>query len=666
MHSPKGSNNRLNEQNQNRDNNNRLFDSQNNNKGGYSVGVDEDIYADSDDVDTPLTGPEEFENMNNDGYDQEPATFFSGSVMDITWTNQHACGPNYKDGGCEIVIQYMCDDEAGAPQLRDGEQTGCPNNNDQCPPLDNDEDVNDDTFNYEYGQHETVWYYQDCRTRERNAGLFTADQNLNGNEARFTRQNPNGGRSGTECPEERDYYPYWHPSPWRDIAVLTSDLSRCPMYQAESQNVMNKGNCTVPEHNNQNDCEGDGGTWQMVGAFNMAAPECLEVYWTRDNHLGNVENGHAASYNWTLPALMGTGHEYGENNGQTHEQFDRCVIRMRYNISTADVADENGNVVVADFWDLDANYNDDDSPIQQNQNVGVPGADDVGEDDIQLQQAINTNQYGRTFQDRSYVFHIEDAKSVQSVKKDCNQVHNLNARGKRGNIVQSYPAVEHDFIPNILVADVGDCIHFQYFLTDNDPNANNGNNNGEGRDNTGRVNFAIMTDGGSNQPLTSFDDQNFFDTPEQMFKWSFLEQTSDNSRDIDCLGNDDTNNDNEDQNPANCAVFNARGPYYNGGTMTLTKTGEWEYESTRDNNFSNRSTKGMIIVTNKLSQTEKIILGLGLGLGGSLIATIACFFGLKRAGKVQGPADFCSCAWLKGAGPKGKYKPVATKMPVAM
>ena len=44
LHMPRGSNDRVNEQNTNRNNNNRLFDSQNNNKGGYSVGVDADDY----------------------------------------------------------------------------------------------------------------------------------------------------------------------------------------------------------------------------------------------------------------------------------------------------------------------------------------------------------------------------------------------------------------------------------------------------------------------------------------------------------------------------------------------------------------------------------------------------------------------------------------------
>lgn len=53
--------------------------------------------------------------------------------------------------------------------------------------------------------------------------MFTADQNLNGDTTKYTRQNANGNRRGYEVPEERDYYPYWGPNPWKDIAIMVSD-----------------------------------------------------------------------------------------------------------------------------------------------------------------------------------------------------------------------------------------------------------------------------------------------------------------------------------------------------------------------------------------------------------------------------------------------------------
>jgi hypothetical protein len=99
---------------------------------------------------------------------------------------------------------------------------------------------NNCSLDFTYGMHESYEWYQSCKWRSRNKGLFISSQNLQGDGAIYTRQNANGDRYGYECPEERDYYPYWHPTPWRDIAILTNQVSRCAAYQAESQNVKSK------------------------------------------------------------------------------------------------------------------------------------------------------------------------------------------------------------------------------------------------------------------------------------------------------------------------------------------------------------------------------------------------------------------------------------------
>ena len=186
---PGGSNNRLNEPNRDVRNDNRLFDSQNNNRFGHN---------------------------------QHGHYFYTGSEIDMQWTVQHSCGPD-SNLKCDIILQYACEDT-----LRDGETVSTiPKRSSEC----KDGDCNSDL---EFGMHENYQYYQHCALRERNKGLFPADRRINGNNARFTRQENNGQRFGYECNEERDHYPYWHPTIWKDIAIFTDDVDRCEFYRNES------------------------------------------------------------------------------------------------------------------------------------------------------------------------------------------------------------------------------------------------------------------------------------------------------------------------------------------------------------------------------------------------------------------------------------------------
>jgi hypothetical protein len=111
MHSPRGSNDRLNEQSADRDNGDRLFDSQNNNKGGYNVC---DRTNTPFDATTPtLPTPTDIYNSEDRASQaQYPFVFLESSIVPVEWTNQHGCGGNLLDDpnklNCNIVIQYTC------------------------------------------------------------------------------------------------------------------------------------------------------------------------------------------------------------------------------------------------------------------------------------------------------------------------------------------------------------------------------------------------------------------------------------------------------------------------------------------------------------------------------------------------------------------------------
>jgi hypothetical protein len=530
-------------------------------------------------------------------------TFVTGSILPIEWTAQHGCGGEHVT--CNEVIQYMCTDTKNGDQnsiLRDGTTTTTITYDNQ--PTNTQYNSKDDNGNYTYGMMENIGYYYECQNRERNKGLFTADQNP-GDRATQTRQNPNGNRFGFECTEERDYYPYWHPSPWKDIAVLVQDLSSCPYYQAESQNVKEKFYCNITINqntrtpNNQAACQTAGGTWLSKPAFGIPPPACQLADFSRDNHLGNTLGGQTANFSWILPSA--------DVESCISSSSCNCAIRIRYNITTNEsTADGDGGI-------LDARNNSRASPITNNPTVLVDGN--------RYTLALNTAQYGRTFQDRSFMFHI--VPRPKGVSADT-KIYNLNVRGKRGNIVQTFPATEYDYTPNNLKIEEGDMVHFQWTGCDTNP----GNNQGEGRVQTDRSNIVQIKNLDSNVPIAAVSGLNttidhMFEDPKVRTRMAMIDQNP-----ATCT------NTKDDQDVTNCAKLNAAPtPYFDGGLVKMSKTGTFFYTSTRNNNFSNRTQKGTLTVSAKKAAASKVAIAVGV-IGGIAVVAAALgglvFYGKKN------------------------------------
>lgn len=527
LHCMRGSNNRNDEANRERNNANRMFNSQNNNRGGYNAGK---------------------------------MQYYAGEKVDVCWTNQHGSS-KYQMEHTELILQYMCD-----PLIRDGTTTNTiPDKPIDCQNFDCDTDVR-------YGRHESYEFYQRCKQTERNRGLFTANQNLQGESAKYTRQNNNGNRHGYECPEERAYYPYWRPSQWKDIAYITNDIERCNRVTAESQNVQSKWYCTLPPEfydNPENKlpqnvqglypitkdaCEswtvpstekdeetGEPvatytGIWTELPSWGIEKPECVQTEQTRANHLGLIGGRTQYTYKWTVPEGF---------------EASACALRIRYNITTneydawespssinaganetqsyqASESDGNqrgppkpnpgNNPANVDMW---TKFGIDESEVKKEverngetklvfyngQNNGDaqsreyvfknnPQVELIKPSDnptgtfpggfrFKLQLAVNTAQYSRTFQDRTHTFRI---KARPDGLEDDAEIKLVTVSGKRGNIVQTFPAHEYFFIPEVTSIQKGSYLHFAWTGSNTNPN----NNDGQGKQGTDRSNIVPL------------------------------------------------------------------------------------------------------------------------------------------------------------------------------
>eukprot|EP00753_Platysulcus_tardus_P010427 PLAT2650.1.p1 GENE.PLAT2650.1~~PLAT2650.1.p1 ORF type:complete len:767 (-),score=337.27 PLAT2650.1:317-2593(-) len=698
MHNPSGSNGRNRERSENRANANRLFDTQNNAKGGY-----------------PWRGDRELKGK------PDPMVYYEGSKLPITWTSQHGCGPN-ENTHCQIVIQYACDDTL--PGLRDGYPTGDLGPSDTLRPEEyqqatftlNNADGTDEiptdpddekSKSVEFGMHENhEWYNKWCAGRTRNMGLYTADRKLNRADARATRQNPNGARRGLECPEERDYYPYWHPTPFRDVAVLVSDTKWCPYYRTESQNVKDRYFCDISETDVQNlqnrpklipieegPCTAGGGTWKKAEAFGIEPPVCDFSPFSRDNHLGNAYPVNAdgtpiggvhpdvATFDWTVPEVPG-------------DKDDRlCVLRMRYNISTEDYPSMNGFTTEessqeeqdAKLFDFRKNCprvqdnGDASDPDHEDSEVSNAGCSDKlsngnrplynrpyvqvfngdGEEAKgapKLSLAINTNQLGRTFQDRSYVFKI--AKRPDDVPAGAT-IHNLNVQGRRGNIVQCYPAVEYDFVPRTLNARRGDWIHFQWSGSDFNPPRNP--NNAEGWRYSDRSNLVMTTEANTQVPVGD-DGITLFDIEKaRLFAMAGSEEGVKKHGTTCKAFKNGEDNDEEQNSIQNCGKLNAAPAHFNPKPVfTGQQRGTYDFISTRNNNFSNRSQKGRIVVTG-LSTAETALVSVGSIVGAGGIGFLALLL-FRRRRRAKGGDGSASSGYVTRDVPSTSSAPLPTSV----
>lgn len=581
IHNPRGSNNRLDGKNRDRDNANRLFDSQNNNRGGANVGT---LY------------------------------YHVGSTLQWEWSAQHGCG--HPNSNCEMVVQAMCDE-----RVRDGTTTTTiPDKPKDCYNYDCDTDVR-------FGRHESFDYYQNCKYRQRNKGLFTSSQQLKGDRAIYTRQNPNGARRGYECPEERDYYPYWHPTPWKDLAIFTNQESRCDAYKAASQNVATRSYCKVQiasfrrwhdnlknnqnenliplemaacqalnyEDANSNSTERKYGQWITAKSHGIDPPECFGNVKSRDNHHGNTETGQWTGFTWTVPDWM------------TSEQ---CVFRLRYNISTEDFPGFSGEAVL-DAGEMNATLSrgyrtkGKAAKFELAERFGLESVDDNGEttnsrgyllennpqvdfmgNGVKLQLAVNTAQLGRTFEDRTHKMAVR----AQPTETVGSRIHNINVRGKRGNIVQTYPGTEYDFTPNKVVCAKGEYVHFQWTGSNTNPN----NNAGQGREGSDRSNVVTLR---AQNPLHPEPTRNLGATwgqlgnsyPAHITAMPFLGLSDMERQHLAILDNNQMGGENSE--------LDDRGVYFDMGVKQCSENGVFNYLCTRNNNFSNRSQKGAVTVS---------------------------------------------------------------------
>lgn len=507
---------------------------------------------------------------------------------------------------------------------------------------------------------------------------------------------------------------------------MSTCTKRCQYYMQETMNFNKKGYCDIAHNatgttvqtklthqrwqqnrwfNNEDECKKNGFSWYEVShsdnlILSNSSFVCAHTQFSRTNQLGNGRGDLVVSQNeyessdivksavnegvnanrflWTIPTIPKAHDENSYFTAGMPAAYKSCTLRMRYNVSSADFqqwpvgAVDEGTDRMVDHLNNSRFLGDTRTPLRQDPYVYIGPGDSSTRGSMFVKLKVNTNQYGRTFQDRSYVFSIKplpttssaadpkadtppiDHKAIKKAIQNGGKIYNVNVRGKRGNIVQVYPSVEYDFVPNALALDTNDMVHFQWTGSDYNPrrgcndatggppdlntyftdaNANQnpradrsnvvftyhmGNNvpkdylgysqsvrNMSYADKVSTANATVLQDVPCYDPAT--DSQATANTCyNSVMRLAYLNQQSDRgsltlrqgkncltSTELDLILNQDV----ADYHPLNCAKLNAKPySYFDAGVMIMKKKGWYPYFSSRNNNFSNRQQIGIICV----------------------------------------------------------------------
>ena len=288
-----------------------------------------------------------------------------------------------------------------------------------------------------------------------------------------------------------------------------------------------------------------------------ARTECLEAPNTRSGYLGNVDNSR------NTPRFQRALPNYFEDK--------KFVFRIRYIISVPDDDIIRGDNIAY---------------LQNNDGLSLaPTSSRV------------------VFEDRSHIFKF--LQRPAEVPDDL-MIHNLVVRGKRGNIVQTYPAVEYDFVPNRLTIPQGEAIHVQWTGSNTHNNGHPGGDGqtgdaGEGRGGTDRSNFIQLLDRKANL-VTPDHKRTLFNNAQWI--WSSHEMGASENHEFNIALSMATSGYYQCETADECGrsfdntlqdqLNNAPASYHS--NIFVPSQGEYHCKCMRNDNFSNRSQKGTITV----------------------------------------------------------------------